>query len=188
MKSVWDQPSRCSWSWGRHVKPYSERAKSCEEENGGIKGVLCHTSRGPEPSFLHFPNSQHLTYGLWMHLLMLNQQDQARHPQGENNEGTRRSPQIEVSYVALWFKVLNGTFASINWNRVLWGDNSGIFMTWLWSIWLQNLPEYWMFLKPWGMKDILYFIFLAPFHLIFFSYRHSPYFSFFLIFQNFIEV
>lgn len=102
-----------------------------------------------------------------------------RHPKWGNNEGNRRSVQIEGSYVASWFKVLNGTFISINCNEMV-------------SMWLiavrfhcmvfalahlgqnQLYLEYRMFLKHWEIKIIICFIFLVPLYLIIFSYRPNP--------------
>lgn len=102
-----------------------------------------------------------------------------RHPKWGNNEGNRRSVQIEGSYVASWFKVLNGTFISINCNEMVsmcpvtmrfhcvafasahLGQN-------------QLYLEYWMFLKHGEIKITVHFIFLVPLYLIIFSYRPNP--------------
>lgn len=43
----------------------------------------------------------HLTYVFWMHPLVLNQQYVTQKPAVKYNEGTRRSRQIEGSYVAV---------------------------------------------------------------------------------------
>lgn len=132
----------------------------------------------PDSSFSNSATSLHLIYVFWMHPLMLNQQDQEQTSAVRNNEGTRRSLQIEGSYVASWFKVLNGTFISINYNRMVFSWVITVGFSWhhfslsdcrtYWVSWI------WMFLKHWKIKDILHIIFLASLHLVFFSYRKRP--------------
>ena len=138
----------CAWGWRNHGWSFTAPQMTLD------------------PSFLHPLTSLKLTLcwiTLWCTPLCWINKIRYRHPQWGNNEGTRSSPQRGSSYVALWFTAIE--CCSHGWKQWDFHDITLVYLV----IEATRFPEYWVFLKHWGIKDILYFIFLAPLHLIFFS-------------------